>query len=455
MKMEQGNKLRKKIDFKLIKVILLLAWPVVAEMSLHTLVGISDTIMIGNWINKEALAAVGFANQIVFPLTFIFGSFNTGATAMIARYTGEKNFEKVQKVLAQNLFLNILLGLVITIVILIFGENLLMIFDTTPEVRANALSYLKIVSLAQVAMFIIFSLSAAFRGVGDTATSMKINGFINILNIVGNFLLIAGPWFFPALGVKGAAFATAGSRIVGSIIFLFIASKGNSKLQLRLSLMKLTKDIFNKLLELSSSAAIEQFFMQLSFTIGVIFISKLSVTSEAAFQILLRIESISFMPALGLGIAASTLVGQALGAKDTDRAIRMGYTSMGLGIVYGIIIGAVFALFPRELLSVFTNDMAVVDESITTLMVAGFNQWILASIIILSGALRGAGDTKAVMFITIIRLWLFQLPFNYLFILAMDLGVIGFWLSEVVTFLIFIIVYLHRFKGKKWTKIKI
>lgn len=453
--MEQGNKLRKNIDLSLIKTIMLLAWPVIAEMSLHALVGISDTIMIGNWINTEALAAVGYANQIVFFLTFIFGSFNTGATAMIARYTGEKNFEKVQKVLAQNFYLNVILGLVITIVILIFGENILMLFDTPPEVRANALSYLKIVSLAQVSLFIIFSLTASFRGVGDTAISMKINGFINILNIVGNFLLIIGPWFFPTLGINGAAIATATSRIIGSIMFIFIASKKHEKLQLRLNLMKLTKDVFDKLLGLSLSAAIEQFFMQLSFIIGLVFISKLSITSESAFQVLIRIESVSFMPAVGLGIAASTLVGQALGAKDVNRATRIGYTTMSIGIVYGIVIGAVFALFPKGLLSVFTNDQAVVDTSITTLMVAGFNQWLLSSIIILSGALRGAGDTKAVMFITIARLWLFQMPFNYLFILVLDLGVIGFWLAETVTFFIFIIVYLYRFKGKKWTTIKI
>ncbi len=453
--MQQVNKLRKDIDLKLVKTILLLAWPVIAEMSLHTLVGISDTIMIGNWINKEALAAVGFANQIIFPLTFIFGSFNTGATAMIARYTGEKSFDKVQRVLAQNLFLNILLGLIITITILIFGENLLMIFDTTHEVRANALSYLKIVSIAQVSMFINFSLTAAFRGVGDTKLSMKINGFINILNIVGNFLLITGPWFFPAIGIEGAAIATAASRFIGSIIFIFIALKGHRKLHLQLNLMKLTKNVFKKLFELSSAAAIEQIFMQLSFTIGVIFISYLSVTSEAAFQVLLRIESISFMPAIGLGIAASTLVGQALGEKNIDKAVKIGYTTLGIGIVYGLLMGGIFALFPKSLLSIFTNDKSVVDISITTLMLAAFNQWILSSVIILSGALRGAGDTKAVMYITIIRLWLFQLPFSYLFILVLDLGIMGFWLSEILAFFIFVIVYLFRFKNKKWTKIKI
>lgn len=453
--MEQGKKLKKYINLNLIKGILILAWPVIAEMSLHSLVGISDTIMIGNWINKEALAAVGFANQIIFPLTFIFGSFNTGATAMIARYTGENNYEKVKKVLAQNLFLNIVLGLVITVVILIFGKNILMIFDTTPEVRTEALSYLKIVTVAQVAMFINFSLTAAFRGVGDTATSMKINGFINILNIIGNFLLIMGPWFFPALGVEGAAIATAGSRFVGSIMFVFIALNSYRKLHLDLKLMKLTKDIFNRLLELSSSAAIEQVFMQLSFTIGVIFISKLTVTSEAAFQVLLRIESISFMPAIGLGIAASTLVGQSLGAKDPDKALRIGYTTMGIGIVYGVLIGIVFALFPRQLLSAFTNDTGVVNASVPTLILAGFNQWLLSSIIILSGALRGAGDTKGVMFITFARLWIFQLPLNYLFILVLNLGVLGFWLAETVTFFIFVVVYLSRFKSKKWIRIKI
>lgn len=453
--MEQSNKLKGTINPQVIKSILLIAWPVIAEMSLTTLLGISDTIMIGKGINSEALAAVGFANQIIFPLTFIFGSFNTGATAMIARYTGEGDSSKVQKVLAQNLLLNIILGTVMTFVIFIFGDKLLMIFDTTPAVRSQALSYLKIVSIAQIALFINFSLTAAFRGVGNTAVSMKINGVINILNIIGNYLLIFGPLFFPALGVRGAAISTAASRIAGALIFLYITLKGYKKLSLDLHLMKLTKDIFYKLLELSSSAAVEQLFMQLSFTVGVIFISSLTVTSEAAFQVLLRIESISFMPAIGLSIGASALVGQSLGAKDVDKATKIGYTTVGMGIIYGLAIGLVFFIFPKQLLLIFTNDQAVINASLTTLKIAGFNQWLLASIIVFGGALRGAGDTKAAMIITILRLWLVQTPLNYLFILVFNMGIIGFWIAETITFVIFVIVYMYRFRGKKWTQIKI
>lgn len=453
--MEQSNKLKGTINPQVIKSILLIAWPVIAEMSLTTLLGISDTIMIGKGINSEALAAVGFANQIIFPLTFIFGSFNTGATAMIARYTGEGESSKVQKVLAQNLLLNIILGTIMTFVIFIFGDKLLMIFDTTPAVRSQALSYLKIVSIAQIALFINFSLTAAFRGVGNTAVSMKINGVINILNIIGNYLLIFGPLFFPALGVRGAAISTAASRIAGALIFLYITLKGYKKLSLDLHLMKLTKDIFYKLLELSSSAAVEQLFMQLSFTVGVIFISSLTVTSEAAFQVLLRIESISFMPAIGLSIGASALVGQSLGAKDVDKATKIGYTTVGMGIIYGLAIGLVFFIFPKQLLLIFTNDQAVINASLTTLKIAGFNQWLLASIIVFGGALRGAGDTKAAMIITILRLWLVQTPLNYLFILVFNMGIIGFWIAETITFVIFVIVYMYRFRGKKWTQIKI
>lgn len=453
--MELGNKQNRILNFALIKNILLIAWPVIIEMSLNTLLGISDTIMIGKGINSEALAAVGFANQIIFPLTFIFGSFNTGATAMIARYTGEGSHHKVQKVLAQNVFLNLILGLVITIIIFIFGEQLLKIFDTTASVRSQAFIYLKIVSATQVAMFINFSLTAAFRGVGDTSTSMKINGLINILNIIGNYLLIFGPFFFPALGMKGAAISTAASRAIGTLIFLYISLKGYKKLHLDIKLMNLTKDVFAKLFELSSSAAIEQLFMQLSFTIGVVFISSLTVTNEAAFQVLLRIESMSFMPAIGLSIGASTLVGQSLGAKNIDKATKIGYTSVGLGIVYGVFIGLVFFIFPEQLLMIFTNDQAVIDISITTLKIAGFNQWLLATIIVFSGALRGAGDTKNVMIITILRLWLFQIPLNYLMIFILDLGITGFWLAETVTFAIFVLVYLFRFKSKKWKDIKI
>ena len=453
--MEKGNKLSKAFDLNLISTILLIAWPVILEMSLNTLVGIADTIMVSKLINTEALAAVGFANQIVFPLTFIFASFNTGATAMIARYTGEGSPHKVEKVLAQNLLLNIILGSIISVVLIVFGEKLLLIFDTPDDVRSQAYSYLKIVSITQVAMFINFSLTASFRGAGDTKTSLKINGLINIINIVGNYMLITGFLFFPVMGIRGAALSTALSRVIGSVIFIYISLKGYKKIHLNIKLIKLTKDIFSKLFELSLSAGIEQTFMQLSFTIGVIMISSLSTTSEGAFQILLRIESISFMPAIGLSIAASTLVGQSLGAKDIDKATNMGFITGYLGIIYGILIGLIFFIFPRPLLYIFTNDIDVVNISENTLRVAGFNQWALALIIIMGGALRGAGDTKAVMYINIIRLWLFQVPINYFMIFTLNLGIMGFWLTETIVFLIFIVVFIKRFKSKKWVDIKI
>lgn len=439
----------------LILSIITISLPAIIEMALNTLVGMADTIMISKYIGNEAISAAGNANQLVFTIIFVFSSFNVGATALISRSYGEKNYSRLNQVAGQNLFFNILIGIVITILSVAFGSHTMRIFDTTKEVFEMSVSYLNIVSYSQIFMFISFAVSASLRGVEDTRTPMFVTSLVNILNIIGNYLLINGIGIFPKMGIEGAALSTTISRGVGAVLYIIILLRGNDYLKLKPIDLRISKEIFRPLWNLSSSAGLEQFLMQTSFFAMGIIITILDTTSEAAFRILITIESISYMPAIGISIAAATLVGKALGEKDKNKALHTGYISIGLGILWGIFIGIVFLLFPAQIAGIFSNDPEVIKELIVPLIIAGFDQPLLGFVIVISGALRGAGDTRTVMVLTSIRLWFVFVPLTYILIRFWNVGIKSVWISEIIALLIFNLIMLRRFQEKKWADIEI
>jgi len=434
--------------------ILILALPAVLEMSLHTLLGIADTIMISRFIGKEALAGVGFANQIIFTLIFVFSAFNAGATAMISRSYGEKNYKRMNKIMNENLSLNIIIGFFIALFTYFFAGHILNIYDITEAVRDYAVTYLKYIAAGQLFMFISFASAASLRGASDTKTPMYITGISNILNIIGNYILITGFWIFPELGIAGAALSTAASRFTAAALYMLIFSSKNGLLKLKIYSMKLSGYILKPLLNLSYAAGIEQLFMQTAFFVNGIFISQLNTTAEASFRILLNIESISFMPAIGIAIAATTIVGKHLGEGSPQESLKSGLTAAAMGTLLGSTIALIYLFFPVLSLSIFTTDINVIQYSHPILKIVALNQIFLAFVVIMIGALRGAGDTKGAMFITIFRLWLIFIPLSYYLIIIKNYGVSGVWFAEIASFAFISLVVLRRFLKMKWAEIE-
>ncbi len=423
-----------------IEEILILALPAIIEMGLNTMLNLADTLMISRIIGKEGLSAAGFANQIIFTFIYIFSSFNAGATAIIARSYGEKNYQKLNKVMAQNISLNLIIGLIIFILSLTMARNILNIYDFSKQVLNLGTTYLRIISFSLPFMFFSFAVAAGLRGAGDTKTPMYITGAANILNIFGNYVLITGYSIFTEMGIAGAALSTTISRAIATILYFWVISHGKNNIKLRIPLMKLSKKIIQPLWRLSYAAGLEQFSMQLSFFINGIIISQLNTTSEAAYRILINIEAISYMPAIGMSIATATLVGKYIGEKNPGESLKTGFTAAGMGIIWGILIGIIFFTVPVSIIKIFTTDPGVIASSVHTLHIAGINQAPLAFLIILCGALRGSGDTKGVMVITAMRLWLMFIPLSYYFTIILAKGVAGTWYAELICFITFSII---------------
>lgn len=433
----------------LILSIIAMSLPAIGEMALNTMLGVSDTIMISRMVGTEALAAVGFANQIIFVLIFVFSSFNTGAVALISRRLGEGDFPRLRRIAQQNVILNLVIALAILGLTVPAAGRLLGLFDTTPEIYAGSLLYFRIILVGFIPMFLSFAFAAILRGAGDTVTPMVVTGIANGVNIIGNYLLIKGAGPLPSLGIAGAAWATSGSRILGMLIYIHVLYVRPSRIRLRFRLF-FDKAILGPLWRISLPGAVEQGLMQLSFLVMGVIISRLDTASEAAFRVLIQIESLSFMPAVGMAIAAATLVGKALGERDREKAMETGYISSAMGALWGVVIGTVFLLFPEGILLLFSSDPELIGAALGTMILLALNQIGLNFNIVMAGALRGAGDTRSVMIITVSRLWLIFVPLAYIFVIRMASGIPGLWYGEIISFAIFGTILFIRFRNKKW-----
>ncbi len=434
--------------------ILLLALPAIVEMSLHTALGIADTLMISRMIGKDALSGVGFANSIIFPLIFVFTSFNIGATTLISQSYGRKDFITLNKIGSQTLLLNAIIGTVIMTLTVIFSNQIFSIYDVSPSVSQAIQAYFPIVAYSLPAMFLSFSFATILRGAGDTLSPMIITAIANIINIIGNYLLIKGVYCFPELGVKGAAISTSISRLIAALIYILICFAYHNKINLKLKYMKLQKNILKPLLQISIPGAGEEIIRQSSIIILSIIISIMNTETEAVYRILLNIESISFMVAVGISISAATLVGKSIGEDNIDKATEIGIISYSIAILWGIFLGICYFVFKRQFLGAFTTNDEVIKAGLFTMTLLAINQPLLNFIIVISGALRGAGDTKIVMIISAIRYLIIFVPFSYIFAINMNFGVAGIWMAEIISYSIFNPFLFRRFYSKKWAKFK-
>lgn len=439
----------------LIRSIFIIAAPAILEMALNTMLMVADTLMVSKMVGNEALSAVGIVNSIFFLLIFVFSSFNTGAIALISRSYGEKDMKKTEQYAGNNLSLNLAIGVLITLGAIVTRDFLFMPYDITPEVLANGKSYYNILVVGMVFQFGSFAFASMSRGVEDTRSPMYITGFVNIFNILFNYLLIKGVGIFPEWGLQGAAVATTLARIIAFFLYLALFTSGKHKIKLKRATLKIKSSVVGSLWRISWPGAIEQLLMQTSFLFMGIIISMLDTSSEALFRILISIESTSFMPAVGISIATATLVGKSLGEKDIEKAADTGYLATAMGTLWGMIAAIVFWFFPEFILSLFTDERSLFDAGILVFRVMAINQLFLTAYIVLSGALRGAGDTNAIMRLTSMRLWLVFVPMAFVLVRFFNMGVEAVWYAEITSLVIFLSFLFIRFHSRHWANINL
>lgn len=448
-------------EMDLRKSVWLLALPVVARMSLQMLVGLVDTAMVGR-IGPAAIAAVGMGNQIVFLLIGLITAFSIGTTALVARYIGAKRRKDAQDVAIQSLLFTAVVSLLMGILGYIFAYDIIRVMigrmeQGDPEVIALGGMYLRIISISIPFFFSLVLFNGIFQGAGDMKTPLYIMAFTNVYNVIMDYLLIFGIGIFPELGVQGAAIATGSARCLAAVLAFIILLRGTTHFRIRLSKKRLQirLDIIREVLRIGLPSAMEQLIRSTGQTLITIMVAGLGTLPLAANQVVMRGLSMSFMPGFGFGLAATTLVGQNLGAKEIERAEESGYIANRMAIsfmfVMGLLLFPMAALFAR----IFTDDPEVISLATGALRTMALTLPFLGMTMTLAGALRGAGDTRWVMYSTAVGVWGARLLFSYILAFVLDFGFTGIWLGMSLDFVLRGLLTVFRFKSGRWKTIKV
>lgn len=439
-----------------------LAVPAIFENIMSTLVNIVDTAMVG-WLGPSATAAAALNSSPMWFIMALSMAISSGTTVLVARAWGAEKYETAGEYARQSLTLCILLGLLLTVVVEIVAPLYPHWMKAEADVIPNAVAYMQIIGFAYIPRFIGMTLYGVVRGSGDTSTPMRVSIAANLLNVVGNFLLIYPsrtldilggiPMWGAGLGVRGAAISTAISTgLTGVFMIAFLAKRNDA---LRFDLKKsyrLKKENVMNILHIGLPTAGERAAISGGQILYTSIISSLGTISLSAHYLAVTAEGVCYNPAHGFEAAAIIMVGQALGARDEKSAERFGRINIVLATIVMAIVSVCMFLFAPWLIGLFSNNADVIAQGASVLRIIAFAEPLFAVSIVSFGALRGSGDTIAPWLIGMACMLGVRLPFAYFFVNILHLGLNGAWYAMGLDLCCRGVFALIRFRSGKWKK---
>ncbi|WP_010296817.1 MATE family efflux transporter [Clostridium senegalense] len=411
--------------------------------------GTVDTYFAGK-INDSAIAAIGVTNLIVNVFITFFTAISIGTSAIVARNFGKKDIDKVNSVIKQSIILGSIIGLIVGLINLIFYKQILMISGVSDKVLSYATPYYIIVVVPSVVLSLSLILSSCLRATKDTNTPMIATGIANILNILLNFIFIN-----IGMGIVGIALATTVSRIMNVVILIIKLKKNKNEINLQLKKWSIEKETIKSIVKIGIPAGIEKLIMRLGQIVYNGMIISIGISAYVAHNVAGNIESYSYIPAMGFGVATTTFIGITLGENNVKKSNEMVFVSYVMTTILMVSIGIIFFIFAPQLASIFTNTKEVQEMVIRVLRLIALFQPFAAITQIFTSALQGAGDTKFPMYSTLIGIWGIRVGIGYLFGVLLGFGLIGVWMAYVIDITIRGILLLKRFLNGKWKKIVI
>ncbi len=427
-----------------------LAWPPIVGNLLFASVGVISIKAVGT-LGAEAVAAVGTGQRMVWVFQALLMAVMTGTTALVARAVGSKNMIEAAHVTRLAIGVSIALSLITTLVIVLFAEKFIGIFGLDPVAQELAVTYLTISILFIPFMAIGMVIGAALRAAGDVKTPMYIGIFTNIIAIYLLLGLVNGQYGMPKLGILGAALAMGISFTIGAAIqlYLWLANK------LVVPLGKagsFTKERLRQLITISYPAGIESFVFQFGMLSFFWIVAMYGTEEVAAYNIGVNILMLSFILGNGFSVAAATLSGQFLGASDPVAAYKSGYQAAGMTMLAMSLSGLLLAFFAEPIAWFFIQDEEVVKFAVIFVWIFAMAQPFMALEFSLGSTLRGAGDTRSPLVITIIGLLVIRVPIAFL-LYYLEMPVQWIFATLIIDYFVKGILLITRYRSKRWMKV--
>ncbi len=423
--------------------VFLLALPVLCEQALSFGVSLTDTYLSGR-LSKEATAAVGLGAYVGWLASLIFSLVAVGTTALVSRSWGAGDFSTANRVLNRSLAMATVLGLIFSVFVWLMAPVAASLLKMEGATFTYAVRYLRIDALAFAFTSLTLAGSAALRGSGDMRTPMLVLGLVNVLNMLVSTLLVfglptikEGSFSWPdggGIGIDGIIFGTVIARVCGCLLILGLLARGKGEFRLRWREWKLRGQTARRILRIGGPAAGDGVIMwggQFLFLMVVASLGegKMDQAAFAAHIICVRVEAMTYLPAVAWGAAAATLAGQSLGAGRPERAVQSGHEATLQCALLGVLVTASFFFGAASIYHVMHDDPTVREVGTAPFRMVALFQIPLIMSIVYGAALRGAGDTFSPLLFTLICVFAVRVPVAYVCGVVLDGGLWGAWIG--------------------------
>ncbi len=413
----------------LLRGLLIVAAPIVAGNVLQSGLELVDLFFVGR-LGKEAIAGVAMSTSVVMVLMTIIIGIVTANTAFVSRHYGAKEFDTAAKGVSHTLILGLVFSIVLSIVGILFAEDLLLLLGAEPSVAQLGASYLKVLFTGSVTLVELWVINSSFQSCGDATTPMLLVVLANFLNIVLDPLLIFGYGAVPACGVAGAAYATVISRSVAFTVAFALLLSGRSPIPFSLR-TRFELPLAWRLIRVAVPNSVQSGLRSVTFLAMMAIVAVFGTTALSAYGIVGRLELVALMPGFGIATATAVIVGQNLGARRPERAEAGVRLSALMNGGFMALVGAVFYFAGPAIIEVFDPSGASTTIGVSYMQTVAPFYVLLAVAIILAFALNGAGDTKKPMYATLVSMALFQIPLACILPGLLGVGIFGVWLAVV------------------------
>jgi putative MATE family efflux protein len=431
--------------------ILLLAIPMVLEMMMESVFAVVDIFWVSH-LGTDAAATVGLTESLLTLIYALAIGLSIGAMAMVARRIGEQNPDGAARAAVQAIILAALVSLVIGLAATPFAPKLLAVMGGSPWVIEHGSAFTRVMLAGNVTVVMLFMVNAIFRGAGDAAIAMRTLWLANWINIVLGPCLVFGLGPFPKLGIVGAAIATNIGRGTGALYALSRLWRQGGRFDIRREHLRIEPSIMWRMIRLSATGTFQVFIGMASWIGLVRIISSFGSDAVAGYTFGIRVILFALLPSWGMANAAATMVGQALGAGNPERAERAVWRAGFYNMIFLGIVGLLFILFAPQIIGFYTSDPHVAQYGIDCLRIVAYGFLFYAYGMVLGQSFNGAGDTWTPTIINLFVFWLWEIPLAYVLGVVLGMGPRGVFISMMIAFSTLAVVSGAVFRLGRWKR---
>lgn len=435
--------------------IVLLAIPMILELSLESVFAVVDMFFVGK-LGANAIATVGLTEMSITIIYSLAMGLSTAATAVVARRTGEKDPDGAAHAGMQALLIAMLITVVISILGIIYAADILRLMGAQPDVVREGAPFTRIMLGSSLVIILLFLINGIFRGAGDAAMAMRSLILSSVLNIILCPVLINGYGPFPELGLQGAAIATVIGRGCGVLYQCYHLFNGKGIVKVKSTHFKWDSRVMKTLVQIASPATLQFILQSGSFiALGMLVAHTGGTDATAGYQVAIRNVIFFILPAWGLSNAAATLVGQNLGAQQPERAEKSVLLATKYNVIFMAGVTALFLFFATPIISIFTQEPEVRRYGALALQIIGSGYIFYGIGMVIIQALNGAGDTKTPTWLNFFGFWLFQIPLAWTLSMGIGWGPVGAFIGMPVAETAIAIAAFILFKRGGWKKVTV